>query len=177
MKLTFRSDSPDPDLAAAAVEYEALWAEHGDRIVRCLEDLTRLPFPEAELTASVYEGPSGSHPLRLRASYDRETKLGTLVHELAHRLTADRVRPIGGDPTRAAHEVIDLFLFDAWSALFGETFARRQVEVESRRRPVYAEAWRAVLELDPATRARRLRSLVLDGAPTAAAARVDHAGR
>ena len=162
VKITFRPSSLDEDLAAAATEYGSLWAEHGETIARCLEDLTRLRFSDETLDATVYEGPSGSHPLRLRASYDRATKLGTLVHELAHRIIAGHVRQVGADSTLASHEIIDLFLFDAWTELFGNTFACRQVEIESRRRAVYAQAWRTALELDRQARAQRLRELIVD---------------
>ncbi|HEX2184216.1 MAG TPA: hypothetical protein VHN78_01755, partial [Chloroflexota bacterium] len=76
----------DPALVAAAAEYRRLWEADGQRIVACLERLTGLRFAETSVEALVHEGVSTSHPLRLRASYAAETKAGTLVHELCHRL-------------------------------------------------------------------------------------------
>lgn len=159
MDISFRPAANDPGLVAAAAEYERLWRSDGERIVETLGRLTGLRFPEQQLEAIVLEGVSRSHPLRLRASYDSETKRGTLVHELAHRLI-DRARVPGHRSSVQEHELIDLFLFDAWSDLYGEGFARRQVEVESQRRPIYEEAWKLTLTFDRQGRAARLRSLL-----------------
>jgi hypothetical protein len=157
LELVFRPESDAPQLAEAAAEYTFLWIEWGVWIATELTRATGLSFPYTRLEATVCEEPSRSHPLRLRASYDRETKLGTLVHELAHRLVGDRAersaRTLG---ELESHELIDLFLFDVWADLFGEKFARQQVEVESQRRPIYAEAWTSALAIDRRTRAERL---------------------
>lgn len=159
MEITLRPASDDPALIAATGEYERVWRSDGERIVAALCGLTGLRFVEPRLEAIVHEGISRSHPLRLRASYDGETKRGTLIHELAHRLVDQRGSP--SDPSSAdEHELIDLFLFDAWSDLYGEAFARRQVEVESQRRPMYQEAWKPTLVLDRKGRAAKLRSLL-----------------
>lgn len=164
MEITFRPASDDAALVAAAAEYERLWRSDGERIVEALCRLAGLHFAAQRLEGVVHEGVSRSHPLRLRASYDSETKRGTLVHELAHRLIDQRESP--SDPSSAdEHELIDLFLFDAWSELYGETFARRQVEVESQRRPMYQQAWRATLLLDRQARAAKLRSLLRPRTP------------
>ena len=64
----------------------------------------------------------------LRASYPTETKRGTLVHELAHRLAADV--PFKGDH----HELIFLFVYDVWVDLWGQPFADDQVRIESLRK-------------------------------------------
>lgn len=159
MDITFRPASDDPALIAATAEYERLWRSDGERIVEALCGLTGLRFAEQRLEGIVHEGISRSHPLRLRASYDGETKRGTLIHELARRLVDQGESP--SDPSSAdEHEIIDLFLFDAWSDLYGDAFARRQVEVESQRRPMYQEAWKATLVLDRKARAAKLRSLL-----------------
>lgn len=152
----------NPALATAAVSYRRLWERDGARIVARLERLTGPRFAETEIDATVREAPSASHPLRLRASYDHETKAGTLVHELCHRLLSGNrarlgLRPYRRDQELDNHKLINLFLYDAWCDLYGEAFARRQVEVESRRRPLYAKAWAWALELDRARRAAMLR--------------------
>lgn len=148
---------------AAAADYQRLWDAQGARIVGRLAALTGLRFAEGPLDALVFEGVSRSHPLRLRASYDEDTKLGTLIHELAHRLVdGHRARVTSLQPRRDRdeHELIYLFLFDLWADLYGEAFARRQVEAESQRRPMYREAWEATLKMDREARAATLRTLI-----------------
>lgn len=164
MEIQFHPESDRPALVSATTDYQRLWEAEGEKIAEQFAAATGLRFAEARIDALVYEGTSQSHPLRLRASYDGETKLGTLIHELAHRLLQDNrarlqlpsYRP---DQGREEHELLDLFLFDVWTDLYGEMFARRQVEVESQRRPMYREAWNATLALDPAARAAKLASL------------------
>jgi len=158
LQISFRPAATEPDIVSATEEYERLWVAHGDEIVARLEAHTGLHFAERELQAQIGEAPSRSHPLQLRASYDRETKLGTLIHELAHRLVVDTAPPAAR--RLESHEVIYLFLFDVWTDLFGEVFAQRQVEVESQRRPLYAEAWRTAYRMDRTARAARLRAVV-----------------
>src|SRR5438445_10412876 len=106
-------------------------------MVRQSATTTGLPFAVHAMDAHVFEGTSQSDPFSLRASYDKETKLGTLIHELAHRLVQGHgARSAGSldrpDRQREHHELIDLFLFDVSADLSGQTFARRQVDVEAR---------------------------------------------
>jgi hypothetical protein len=164
VEIRFHPESEEPALVIATAEYRRLWDAHGDKVVEELAAATGLRFAEATLDAVVFEGMSQSHPLRLRASYDGETKLATLIHELAHRLVHGHARqgvdPDGPDQQRQSHELIDLFLFDVWADLYGEAFARRQVDTESQRRSLYRDAWHVTLELDRASRAAKLRSLL-----------------
>jgi hypothetical protein len=79
---------------AATEEYRDIWAKEGSLIVAAMERATGLRFEPGPIEVSVYEGTSysgerGGRPMLLRASYQTETKRGTLVHELAHRLAAD----------------------------------------------------------------------------------------
>jgi hypothetical protein len=163
--IRFRPESGDPALAAAAEEYQALWEAEGERIVGAFAAVTGLAFAEAEIDAAVYEGPSRSNPLLLRASYDDEAKRGTLIHELAHRLIRGNRARLGLPPyqpgnERKNHELIDAFLYDVWSDLYGEEFARRRVEAESVWQPFYRQAWEATLALDRAGRAAKLAGLL-----------------
>ena len=164
MDVRFHPESEEPAVVLATAEYRRLWKAHGEKVVSELVAATGIRFAEPTVDAVVFEGMSQSHPLRLRASYDEETKLATLIHELAHRLVHGHARlAIASDPSeqqRRSHELIDLFLFDVWMELCGEAFARRQVEVESERRPVYREAWRVTLALDRASRAAKLRGIL-----------------
>jgi hypothetical protein len=164
-EIRFRPEPDEPALVAAAAEYRRLWEAEGERIVAAFGAVTGLAFAEAVVDAAVVGGPSQSNPLRLRGSYDAEAKRGTLIHELAHRLIrANRARlglpPYRPDRERENHELIDLFLFDVWSDLYGEPFARRRVEAESRWQPFYREAWEATLALDRVGRAARLAALL-----------------
>jgi len=164
VEIRFHPESEEPALTLAAAEYQGLWEAQGHRVVQQLAAATGLSFAETVIDATVFEGTSQSHPLRLRASYDRETKLAYLIHELAHRLVQGHARLSvardGADQQRQSHELIDLFLFDVWADLYGEAFARRQVDIESQRRSLYRDAWQVSLELDRASRAAKLRSLL-----------------
>jgi hypothetical protein len=115
-----------PDLAPAAAEYQRLWDVDGGRVVACLEGLTGLRFAETRINALVDERPGQSHPLVLRASTDAPTKAGGLVHELGHRLLSGNRAALGLPPARLdrpveTHQFLDLFLFHAWTDLYGRT--------------------------------------------------------
>jgi hypothetical protein len=95
LEIRFHPESDEPVLVAAAADYQRLWDAEGRRIVERLAALTGLRFAERVINALVFDGPSHCHPLRLRAGYDGETKLGTLIHELCHRLLRGNRRRLG----------------------------------------------------------------------------------
>ncbi|HEY1306475.1 MAG TPA: hypothetical protein VGF24_23135 [Vicinamibacterales bacterium] len=145
----------------ATEEYRAIWKEEGSRIVATMEKLTGLRFEPGPIEVSVYEGTSfsgdpGGRPMLLRASYPVATKRATLVHELGHRLANDVVVPFDH------HEVIFLFVYDAWVELWGKAFADEQVVVESGRKGLvdYAGIWKQTLMLSAPERARRLQEVI-----------------
>jgi hypothetical protein len=159
--LSFRAASDS--FAAARDEYDAIWRAEGSRIVRVMEHVSGLrfdspPYADTLIAAIVFEGVSNSGyrqtPMRLRASYASDTKRATLVHELGHRLQVG-VAHAGEDE----HEVLFLWLYDAWVALWGREFADRQVGVERLRAGPYPKAWDAAMALDADGRARRWRAL------------------
>jgi hypothetical protein len=92
----------------------------------------------------------------LRASYPEETKRGTLVHELAHRLAADV--PFQGDH----HELIFLFVYDVWVDLWGQPFADQQVRIEGLRKGItdYEGVWKRTLAVSAAERARQFQAIL-----------------
>jgi hypothetical protein len=150
--------------ATARDLYEALWRAEGARIVEVMERVTGIrfdspPYADTLIGAIVFEGISSSGyretPMRLRASYPADTKKATLVHELGHRLQTGVARRSGVDE----HEVLFLWLYDAWVELWGREFADAQVLVERARRGPYPAAWDAALALDAQGRAARWRSL------------------
>jgi hypothetical protein len=145
---------------SAAEEYRDIWAKEGSRIVAAMERATGLRFEPGPLEVSVYEGPSFSgerrgRPMLLRASYPADTKRGTLVHELAHRLAADV--PFKGDH----HELVFLFVYDVWVDLWGQPFADEQVRSESLRKGIvdYESIWKKILAVPSAERARQLHEI------------------
>jgi hypothetical protein len=152
--------------AAAAREYEQLWAAEGDRIVRAMESVSGLTFRDTAVRVLVYEGISQSgyrdrSPMRMRASYPPDTKKATLIHELGHRLQEGLFRR-----DEEEHGPLFLWLYDVWVQLYGREFADAQVAVEKRRRGPYPEAWDDALALSAAERAARWRTLVAERMPT-----------
>lgn len=124
-----------------------------------------LTFVEKKINAIVFEGVSHSYPLSLRASYEPDEKLATLVHELCHRLAfANRVRvPENSENgSLATHKQINLILYDVWATLEDENFAKRQVEVESARMNIYKEAWDWALGFSKEERQQRFESLKIN---------------
>jgi hypothetical protein len=153
----------DQTFAAAAEAYRQLWVDEGSRIIEEMERVSRLTFPENQVTAIVFEGVSqsgsGNAPMYLRASYPPDVKKATLVHELGHRLVAQlTIRPADLDE----HRVLFLFLYDLWERLWGRNFADEQVAVESARTGLYdyASAWRSILSLDKEQRSSRFAEIV-----------------
>lgn len=151
--------------------YEAIWAEHGERIVAALEARTCLPFPEVEVAAVVADAISHSggpdHPMRLRATYARDVKQSTLVHELGHRhlwQLAERLDDVDG------HRTLYLILDLVWADVWGEAFAEARIRGESdwSTRYDYGEAWRWARARAPRERVRLWnRLLVMNGFPGA----------
>ena len=92
----------------------------------------------------------------LRASYAEETKRGTLVHELAHRLAADV--PFKGD-----HRAdLPVRVCDVWVDLWGQEFADGQVRIEGLRKGIvdYDGIWKRTLAIPAEERARRLKEIL-----------------
>lgn len=128
VSLTFAPEKQNPSFTAAVEEYRRIWTAEGEHIIRTMEHVSRLTFPERNIKAEIYEGPSfsgrGSAPMKLRASYSPDVKKGTLVHELGHRMNAQlRIRPKDLDE----HRLLFLYLYDLYERLYGKDFADRQV--------------------------------------------------
>lgn len=157
IELRFIPIFKDQAFTIACTEYERIWAEDGERIVATLEKYTGFTLNEERIAALVYEGPSFSgrnehDAMKLRASYYHDTKKGTLVHELAHRLTFH----IDHEDSEACHRFLFLFLYDVWEELYGTAFADANVAIESARSDMYQRAWEFALELSPSERRARL---------------------
>ena len=150
-----------PRFAAATADYARIWESDGPRIAASLERVSGLRFPEARIEAIV----SGARPMtsydgrliRLRADYSPDYKKATLVHELGHRLAL--TFPSGGGLDD--HRLLYLFLYDAWTDLYGRDFADRMVAIE-RRIPGgydYDSAWTWALSQTRQQRQERLSAL------------------
>jgi hypothetical protein len=165
LDLRIYPECDQPQLVKAAADYQRLWDAHRKRIVTRFRVTTGLDFAEGLINAIVWDGGGFATPLRFRNHPDEEFRLGTVIHELSHRLIRGNRARLGMPPSRPElvhenHELIDLFLFDVWCDLFGEDFARRRVDVESAANDYSREAWQAALALDRAGRAARLKSLL-----------------
>jgi len=167
--LTFVPVGPTFDLAAG--DYRRLWCSEGPRSVAALERVTGFPFPAAPIEIFVanaapmtaFDGRS----IWLKASYPEYYKRATLVHELGHRLAFTMQRPAELDD----HRLLNLFLFDVWSELYGADFAQRMVTIE-RRIPgsySYGAAWDWALGMTREQRQARLAQLRAGAPPTASA--------
>jgi hypothetical protein len=154
--------APD-SIESAAQEYRQIWAAEGDRMVDAMERTAGLRFvnehyPDTNIRANVIERASNSgyrdSPMTMRASYPADTKRATLMHELGHRLMSGLFRR-----DEEEHDFLFLWLYDAWSSLYGRAFADAQVAIEKRRGQRYVDAWNSALASDSAGRAQRWREI------------------
>ena len=147
--------------APATAEYRAIWEQDGARIVAALEAATGLAFPDTPIEMIVRAGAPmtayDGRTIRLRADYSPDYKKATLVHELGHRLSFLLPRTAELDD----HRLLDLFLYDVWTDLYGPAFADRMVAIERRipGRYDYDSAWTWALAMTREERQARLRAL------------------
>lgn len=147
--------------AGAAEAYRQLWDEEGGRIVATLEALSGFEFRPGQVDVIVADGPPMTafhgREMRLRAGYSPAYRRATFVHELGHLLALGMPRSAGVDD----HRLLYLFLYDAWTELYGRDFAERMVRIE-RRIPGaydYDAAWAWALAMTREQRQARLRAL------------------
>ena len=130
--------------------YRSIWEEFGERIVAALEARTCMAFVEPTVWARVEEAVSNSggpdHPMRLRASYARDVKASTLVHELGHRHLWQLGQRLPGIDT---HMTLNLILDRVWADVWGESFAATRIEGESAWDDEYENAWAWAQGLGP----------------------------
>src|SRR5436190_18826139 len=112
-RVTMTFTAQDASFTEAATAYHRVWSDEGSAIVHTRQRVTGLTFDQSQITAIVFDGTSmsgtASTPMRLRASYNADTKRSALAHELGHRLIAQLTRrPDDLDE----HRVLDLVLYD-----------------------------------------------------------------
>ena len=150
-----------PEFDETADFYRGFWQAEGARIVAALERESGFAFPDRPLEIILRDGPPmtgyGCSAIRLRGTYTGPVAVGTLIHELGHCLTAQMPRTAGLDD----HRMLYLFLYDAWTELYGPAFADRMVRLERRipGRHNYDAAWRWALAMTREERQARLREL------------------
>lgn len=120
--------------------YEAIWQKYGEKIITSLEKVTHLVFLESQIHAIVGEGDdSGSNfagssidqPMLFR--YSVRDKLGTLCHELGHRLILeyDYYNLVKSDlKITNDHQLLDLFLYDSMEMALGNACAEERKNYE-----------------------------------------------
>ena len=125
LTIKFEPADDNKELIEAVKEYEEIWNKEGEKIVSAFENITGAKFIEKEIRVIVYEGISRSgrsvdDPMRLRASYPKDVKKATLIHELGHRFLFDIESK---EQDLDSHQLLFLFLYDIWTELYGEEFA------------------------------------------------------
>jgi hypothetical protein len=154
-----------PEFSAANAEYRRIWESDGARIVAALERSAGISFPPGPIEAIVSEGrPMASYDgrtIRLRAGYSPAYKKAALVHELGHRLAF----ALPGGAELDDHRLLYLFLYDAWTELYGRAFADRMASIERRIGPAYESAWDWALAMTREERQARLTALRQRGMP------------
>lgn len=122
----------EPRLASAADAYRTVWQAEGPRMIAALERVSGFPFPTQAVEAFVWQGlpmaEYGGRTIRLRASYPLYFKQATLMHELGHLLAFSMPNPARLDD----HRLLYLFLYDAWTDLYGREYADRMADIENR---------------------------------------------
>jgi hypothetical protein len=151
------------DCISGKREYEAIWREYGKRIVWTWEGFVNTSFDEDLIVATVHDGISFSHPLHLRHSYEYNTKIATLVHELGHILLAKH----HSEDSLENHKFLYLRLYDVWVELFGKEFADEAVNWEREHLPpeVYRAAWDWALNLSKQEREREFNAMIKQKRP------------
>lgn len=148
-----------PQLVQPANEYRAIWENEGAQIVAVMEEVSGLPYPDLPIEVIVSETPPmtsyDGRTMRMRGRYSLTFKKATLIHELGHRLAFTLGRPEGLDD----HSLLNLFLYDVWTDLYGQPFADRIVSIERRIGPAYEAAWDFALAMSREERQQRLRGL------------------
>jgi hypothetical protein len=143
----------------AAAAYRRLWESEGERIVAALERNAGVEFPPTPIEVLIAPGRAmasyDGRTIRFRPHFSPDYSRGTFVHELGHRLSFVLPRTAGLDD----HRLLYLFLYDAWTDLWGRAFADHMVALERTTGPDYDAAWTWALAMTREERQARLRAL------------------
>lgn len=165
LKINFYPDSDGTEYVRAASEYQKIWGEEGQRVIKIIEKVSGFKFKEKFINAIIFEGVSSSHPFALRASYPQDIKRARLVHELCHRIIhGNNIKIESSKPEEKSleiHKCLDLILYDIWVELWGKEFTNRSVKWESALTPMYKQAWNWTLTLDKNKRSKKFKKFLL----------------
>ncbi len=161
LQINFYPESDKEEYIKAAKEYQKIWQEDGQKIVKTIEKYSRLAFKTKTINAFTFEGISYSMPMCLKSSYNSNRKKGALVHELIHRLLIDNNFWFKQKNFKQElHKVIDLILYDIWVDLLGEDGAKDNKKVEiSYGDPAYKRAWEWALSFSKKERAKKFQEM------------------
>jgi len=161
LQINFYPESDKKEFIKAAEEYQKIWQEEGQKIVKAIEKYSGLTFKTKVINALTFEGISSSIPMRLRSSFNLNRKKGALVHELIHRLLIDNNFWFKQKNfTEELHKVIDLILYDIWIDLLGKEEAKDNKKVEiSYGDPAYKKAWAWALSFSKEERAKQFQEM------------------
>lgn len=138
-KLELVFSSP-PKYVLYSEVYKSIWNDYGNRIIDAFNVISHMDFMQSKINVVVGTGDKEGKnnagvwvgdPMLFR--YNVRDKLGTLFHELGHRLIMENdyfekskiILDIKND-----HQLLDLFLYDVINAVFGRSAADARVLYE-----------------------------------------------
>lgn len=152
--------------------YEAIWNDYGEFIVGAFGDISHINFTEKTINVAVgngdkdgnnFAGNQVNDPMLLR--YNVRDKLGTIFHELGHRLILEHnyfIKSKDALQISNEHQLLDLFLYDVIGLVFGESTANSRVRYEmSFSKKKYRESWEWALGIKKTERQSILKKLAL----------------
>jgi len=152
-------------------EYAAIWKEEGKKIIDAFEKIIGVEFTEKQINIIIGKGDSNggntagmsiSDPMLFR--YNNRCKIGTLLHELSHRLIIEydwysKVQQRFG--FYDVHQLVDLFLFEIIEELYGKDAAILRMQYESAfPEPEFSECWEYAMKFSKAERSEKLKEAV-----------------
>lgn len=161
MKISFYPSTDAIELVEAALEYQKIWDETREEIIKAYQKVSGMSFKTSNFNALVYKGRSFSHPLTLRSNLSLDEKKMTLIHELGHLLMVDNNIKVIKDNNYDlnVHKQLFLILFDVYVELVEKEKAIEQVEKEKKNRQLYVDAWDEALAMTKEQRAHKFNEL------------------
>jgi hypothetical protein len=135
MQINFYPEHDNPEFEKDAKEYAKIWEKEGNKITETIEKISGLKFKEKIINAIIYDRGSESSPLSFGANVPIVRRKGTFVHELCHRLIfGNNVLIKSANMLQSwdsnMHKQLDLILYDILIELYGEDFAKDNIDYE-----------------------------------------------
>ncbi len=154
LNVHFHPECDIPRFIDATEEYKKIWEEDGEKIAEAIERISGFKFRADLYNAIILDNkPSASYPIILLSSYSPEKKKATLIHELTHKVLPrnDAMK----ESEIENHKVLDLILYEIWTDVYGEYFAKTAAEGERVWGDTYIEAGAYALSLTKGDRSER----------------------